>query len=181
MCPGELYPLRWENVLLTRDSGLIQIIKGKTKARRRFLSMVPIVFDVLSARHQAQGYPNDGWVFPSGSASGHLEQGSAKNQHAKAVQLSGIKPFEPYILRHTGLTDLAETGCDAYTLAKIAGHSSITITQRYCHPQAEAIERAFERKAAHGRKLVTCGSHPVNLLTEGGKVETSLSLAVSVD
>jgi hypothetical protein len=38
---------------------------------------------------------------------------------------------------------LAEKGCDAFTLAKIAGHSSITITQRYCHPQADAIERAF--------------------------------------
>jgi hypothetical protein len=38
---------------------------------------------------------------------------------------------------------LAESGCDTFTLARIAGHSSITITQRYCHPQADAIERAF--------------------------------------
>lgn len=38
---------------------------------------------------------------------------------------------------------LAESGCDAFTLARIAGHSSITITQRYCHPQADAIEREF--------------------------------------
>jgi hypothetical protein len=30
-------------------------------------------------------------------------------------------------------------------LARIAGHSSITITQRYCHPQADAIERAFAK------------------------------------
>ena len=27
--------------------------------------------------------------------------------------------------------------------AKIAGHSSITITQRYVHPQADAINRVF--------------------------------------
>jgi hypothetical protein len=32
-------------------------------------------------------------------------------------------------------------------LARIAGHSSITITQRYCHPQADAIERAFLKLA----------------------------------
>jgi len=55
---------------------------------------------------------------------------------------SRVKPFEPYCLRHTALTRLGEH-CDAFTLAKIAGHSSITITQRYCHPQADAIERAF--------------------------------------
>jgi integrase len=56
---------------------------------------------------------------------------------------AGLKPFEPYCLRHSALTRLAERGCDAFTLARIAGHSSITITQRYCHPQADAIERAF--------------------------------------
>jgi integrase len=63
-------------------------------------------------------------------------------RHTEAIK-AGVKPFEPYCLRHTALTRLAESGCDAFTLARIAGHSSITITQRYCHPQADAIERAF--------------------------------------
>lgn len=61
------------------------------------------------------------------------------------VITTGFKPFQPYCLRHTALTRLAEAGCDAFTLARIAGHSSITITQRYCHPQAEAVERAFAK------------------------------------
>ena len=65
-------------------------------------------------------------------------------RHQDAIT-AGIKPFEPYCLRHTALTRLAEAGCDAFTLARIAGHSSITITQRYCHPQAEAVERAFAK------------------------------------
>jgi site-specific recombinase XerD len=60
---------------------------------------------------------------------------------------TALKPFAPYCLRHTALTRLAESGCDAFTLARIAGHSSITITQRYCHPQADAIERAFTKLA----------------------------------
>ena len=51
--------------------------------------------------------------------------------------------FQPYILRYTALTQLAQSGCDAFTLARIAGCSSITITQRYIHPQADAIERGF--------------------------------------
>jgi hypothetical protein len=63
---------------------------------------------------------------------------------------AGVKAFEPYCLRHTALTRLAAAGCDAFTLARIAGHSSITITQRYCHPQAEAIEAAFGKVAAAG-------------------------------
>jgi hypothetical protein len=28
---------------------------------------------------------------------------------------------------------------------RIAGHSSITVSQRYIHPTPEAVERAFER------------------------------------
>jgi integrase len=185
--PGEVYDLRWENLSLDLN-GLTLIVSGKSKAARRQLPMTPQVHAALLNRHLQQGKPETGWVFPATSRSGHVEQGSAKNQHAKAVRIlasasaayvlwkkhgakgdwieqaarktgaaksfirrhafvvtSGFAEFEPYCLRHTALTRLAEAGCDAFTLAKIAGHSSITITQRYCHPQAEAIERAFAK------------------------------------
>jgi site-specific recombinase XerD len=72
----------------------------------------------------------------------------AKDQHALALRESKVKAFVPYCLRHTALTTLGEVGCDAFTLAKIAGHSSISITQRYVHPQADAIERAFAKLPA---------------------------------
>jgi integrase len=71
-------------------------------------------------------------------------------RHSGAVE-AGWKSFEPYCLRHSALTMLAESGCDAFTLARIAGHSSITITQRYCHPQADAIERAFRNLSGRHR------------------------------
>jgi integrase len=169
MRPGECYCLRWEHVLLNGGGGLIQIAKGKSKAARRILPMVPAVFNALKDRHEAQGCPPEGWVFPSGSASGHLEESTAKILHDRALKrirkahemdsaIPEVKPFEPYCLRHTALTNLTAAGCDAFTLARIAGHSSITITQRYCHPQADAIERAFAR-IAEGQKVVTDGGH----------------------
>jgi hypothetical protein len=43
------------------------------------------------------------------------------------------------------LTRLVESGVDAFTIMRIAGHSSITVSQRYIHPTPEAVERAFER------------------------------------
>jgi len=97
-------------------------------------------------------------VFPTTSREGHFNKDTAKDQHAKAIERANSKAekqrtkkliaFQPYVLRHTALTQLAQAGCDAFTLARIAGHSSITITQRYIHPQADAIERAFAPLAA---------------------------------
>jgi hypothetical protein len=34
---------------------------------------------------------------------------------------------------------------DAFTIMKIAGHSSITISQRYVYPSPESVESAFEK------------------------------------
>jgi integrase len=158
MRPGEVFPLRWETTSFNGNGGPIRITEGKSKTARRTLPMVPEVFAAPKARHLAQGEPAEGWVFPAKSASGHLEQGTAKKQHAKALKNSGVKPFEPYRLRHTALTNMGSLGIDSFTLARIAGHSSITMTQRYCHPQRDAIERAFA-VFGQGQKVVTEGGH----------------------
>jgi integrase len=147
MRPGEVFTLRWERVLLNADRPLLQVAGGKSKAAKRILPLVPVVYSALLHRWYEQGRPEEGWVFPSGSREGHFNGDTAKDQHAIALRKSKIARFEPYILRHTALTRLAESGCDVFTLARIAGHSSITITQRYVHPQADAVERAF---AAYG-------------------------------
>jgi integrase len=152
MRPSEVFSLRWENILLNGSGGLLQITDGKSKAARRMLPLVPTVYSALKARQSKR----EGWVFPADTESGHLEGGSAKNYHARALAAikkgaaeqkihNPLKSFPPYTMRHTALTRLADAGCDAFTLARIAGHSSITITQRYCHPQADAIERAFAK------------------------------------
>src|SRR6266496_2965779 len=163
MRPGEAYKLRWEHVLLNGKGGLIQVADGKTKAARRFLPMVPEVYAALKRRRAEQSDPATDWVFPSGSASGHIEECSARLYHNEALQKltaasaayeawdkggckcdwlnaateatklepeylkkhsatiqTGYKRFEIYCLRHSALTMLAESGCDAFTLARIA-------------------------------------------------------------
>ena len=60
-----------------------------------------------------------------------------------------MRPFVLYSLRNTFLTRLGESGCDAWTLARIAGHSSIAISSRYVHPGEDAILAAVERMGGH--------------------------------
>jgi integrase len=162
MRPGEAFCLRWENISLNGTGGLVQVVDGKTRAARRMLPMIPSVYAALKSRHERAERPEAGWVFPSCSREGHFNKDTAKDQHAKAIQKANEKAtknglrelvfFQPYILRHTALTQLAEAGCDAFTLARIAGHTSITITQRYIHPQADAIQRAFAPLAVQATK-----------------------------
>ena len=68
----------------------------------------------------------------------------------KALKLSGVRFFVLYSLRHTFLTRLGQNGCDAWTLARIAGHSSISMSKRYVHPSEDAVLDAIERLQAGG-------------------------------
>ena len=45
--------------------------------------------------------------------------------------------------RHTFSTRLGKAGADAFTIQKLAGHSSITISQRYVHADREVKESAI--------------------------------------
>ena len=54
-----------------------------------------------------------------------------------------------YSLRHTFLTRLGESGCDAWTLARIAGHSNVSMSSRYVHPSEGAVLTAMARLGGH--------------------------------
>src|SRR5215472_16333051 len=95
------------------------------------------------------GQPIEGWVWPASTRSGRIESCSLKRQHRNALRLSGVRPFVLYSLRHTFLTRLGESGCDAWTLARIAGHSNMTISSRYVHPSEEAVLNALSRLGSH--------------------------------
>jgi len=60
-----------------------------------------------------------------------------------------VPAFVLYSLRHTFLTRLGESGCDAWTLARIAGHSSISMSSRYVHPSDDAVLAAMSRLGGH--------------------------------
>jgi hypothetical protein len=51
----------------------------------------------------------------------------------------------PVIFSGTFLTRLGQSGCDAWTLARIAGHRSIAISTRYVHPSEDTVLPAMLR------------------------------------
>ena len=156
--PDEAYCLRWEHVNWDNGrNGSVFVATGKTPAARRVVPMTPRLKFLLEARWEIANSPADGWVWPSTTKSGHFEQSTLKKRHGKALAAarigeSKIRPFLIYSARHTFLTRLGESGCDVWTLARIAGHSSIAVSMRYVHPSQEAVERAMTHLTGHNSR-----------------------------
>ena len=148
--PEECFRLRWELISWNNGrNGTLLVTHGKTAAARRLLPMTQRARAILEFAWECQGKPSEGWVWPAHTQSGHIEPSSLKAQHRKALGLAGVSSFVLYSLRHTFLTRLGESGCDAWTLARIAGHSSISVSARYVHPSEGAVHDAIERLGGH--------------------------------
>jgi integrase len=160
MRPDECYRMRWEDVTWANGrNGSLLVRLGKTAAARRVLPMTLRVRTVLERRWNGAGMPTEGWLWPAPTESGHIDHSSLKKQHARAFRITNaevnktkvapITPFVLYSFRHTFLTRLGQSGCDAWTLAKIAGHSSIAISSRYVHPSEDTVLTAMANLGGH--------------------------------
>jgi len=150
MRPEECFRLRWESITWANGRhGSLLVTHGKTAAARRMLPMTPRVRTVLEARWNRAQKPLEGWVWVAPTASGHVEPSTLKKQHARTFQSIAeeakknndkpVRPFVLYTLRHTFLTRLGDSGCNVWTLARIAGHSSIQMSSRYVHPSDDSV------------------------------------------
>lgn len=94
----------------------------------------------------------EGWLWPADESSlkeQHTKTFRTLNQSAEKNELPRITPFVLYSFRHTFLTRLGQSAGDAWTLARIAGHSSIAISSRYVHPSVDTVLAALSRLGGH--------------------------------
>ncbi|MFF7361931.1 tyrosine-type recombinase/integrase [Streptomyces sp. NPDC008125] len=61
----------------------------------------------------------------------------------------GYEHLRRHDLRQTGLTWFADAGVHVHVLRRIAGHGSLTTTQRYLHPDVHKITAAGAALSAH--------------------------------
>jgi integrase len=78
---------------------------------------------------------------------------SIQKSHLRAIRKAGLGRFPFYCWRHTFGTRCAESGMDRHTLAKLMGHSSPRITEKYyIHVTEPHISSGFERFMAYQAK-----------------------------
>lgn len=149
---GEALNLEWADVTLEPISGsrfgFIRIREGKSKSARRILPLTDNASVMLKSRNADLSGP---FVFGNREGKRYLSTSiNHLHRNAFAPKKDGARSqlfpgdFVLHSLRHTMLTRLGESGVDAFTIMRIAGHSSIVVSQRYIHPTPESVERAFE-------------------------------------
>ena len=147
MRPDECYRLEWPYITFVAGKyGTLLILDGKSVAARRRLPLTQRVRTLLENRWISSGKPEEGFVFPAPTKSGHADQSTIKKQHAKALKLSGVREFVLYSFRHTFATRLAENGIDAWALTRVMGWSDVSMAKRYVHLGDDIIHCAMSQK-----------------------------------
>ena len=159
---SELFPLEWSNVHLecTEDAphGFVHVPQGKTDSAVRNIPLTPRTRETLLARKQLLVGPKGHkrlcgelkYVFPGEGNSAHLV--TVQHAHERAVANAGLEPFEFYCWRHTFGTRCAESRMDKFTLARLMGHSSPRVAERYyIHVTEPHVMTGFERFADYQR------------------------------
>jgi integrase len=156
---SELFTLEWANVHSEPSAegqhGHIHVPGGKTDAARRNVPLTPRAKAVLQMR-RSERTTTSRFVFPGPGMSGHIV--TVQHSHERAIERvnkeareaglekPAIEPFEFYCWRHTCGTRWAEAGMDKYTVARLMGHSSPRVAERYyIHVTEPHVTSGFER------------------------------------
>ena len=83
--------------------------------------------------------------------------------HERVREVLGLpREFVLHSLRHTFGTRLGATGTDVFTIQRLMGHSSITVSQRYVHPTPEIMENAIPAQERASQDFADRPDSPTN-------------------
>jgi integrase len=142
----ELRELKWLDVHFEpvgdAQRGYVHVRGTKSKNSNRKLSLTVTARMVLESQQQISKCE---YVFVSDQSHEKPASISAINHAHERTRdvLEMTTEFVPHSFRHTFGTRLGEAGADAFTIMRIMGHSSITVSQRYVHPTSGTMENAI--------------------------------------
>ncbi|MFC9488235.1 tyrosine-type recombinase/integrase [Streptomyces hydrogenans] len=124
--------------------------KGTKGKRARQVPIIEEIRPLVAQRVLAAG-PDPGARLFTGPRGGRISTAVLRDatHWDDVVTRLGYEHLRRHDLRHTGLTWFADAGVQVHVLRKIAGHGSLTTTQRYLHPDVHKITAAGAALSAH--------------------------------
>jgi integrase len=117
--------------------------KGTKGKRARVVPLIVDVRDLVQRRIDSLDARPDARLF-TGPRGGRITTAVFRDatHWDDVVSELGLERLRRHALRHTGLTWMADAGVPVHVLRIIAGHGSLTTTQRYLHPDRRAVTAA---------------------------------------
>ncbi|WP_318209578.1 MULTISPECIES: site-specific integrase [unclassified Streptomyces] len=124
--------------------------KGTKGKRARQVPIIEEIRPLVAQRVLAAGPDPNARLF-TGPRGGRITTAVLRDatHWDTVVTKLGYEHLRRHDLRHTGLTWFADAGVQVHVLRKIAGHGSLTTTQRYLHPDTHKITAAGAALSAH--------------------------------
>jgi len=143
MRKNELLSLKWSNVDL--DNNVITIESTNTKNKK--LKRIPINSSLRKLLlEQKLKTSFSSYVFLNPGGNPYLGKFSLTTCFKNACSRAGIQELRFHDLRHTAATRMIEAGASIVAVSKILGHSTLTMTMRYSHPD-NSLKEAVEKLA----------------------------------
>ena len=167
MRESELIALRWRDVDMEGGSVLIRRGKGG-KSRPAFLVAKAVAAlrawrKVVLLRHGREALANSEPIFIRSGGRATFIYRSEKPRPLRPVTARCIQKLVatrgvsalgrrlwPHLLRHAALTQMLERGAALPALSKIAGHASLSTTQRYTHVNETYLRGQAARLSGEG-------------------------------
>lgn len=140
---SEALELKWSHVSFAEG---FLTVTGKG-SRKRAIPLTVKVQAALLSQHELN--LSSVYVFPRHRAEGWSSEepavfDSIRTRWEKRFKKAGVPGLHFHWLRHTRATLLANSGANLDTVGTILGHSQVSTTQGYLHPDLEALRRAME-------------------------------------
>jgi integrase len=158
----EACDLEWSSVSLEPGNAYVRVEKGKTKYSRRTVPLTERARAVLEVRYKFT-HPNrvdsetgellpveqhgvrSNFVFTAIGGRRKMTRYWPTEQFKQIRQKLGLPDTcVIHSLRHSFCSALGNSGAGAFEIQRLAGHSSVAISQRYVHSTQERLESAIE-------------------------------------
>jgi len=179
---GECCGLTWDRVHISDHEAYIYIDRGKTKRATRY---VPLTKSAQAILKNQRAISRSNFVFVRYGERVKKERWykAPVSRHTVSEQFSNRRdqlglPWDAVLhsTRHTALTDLGAAGADAFTIKQVAGHASVTTSERYVHPVPKVIQSAIDNLEKYrGQDAEKCRSVETS---DSGKSPATISATV---
>ena len=135
---SEVLSSRWSQISL--DDRRLFIPDPKNR-KPRYVALNSQALWLLSRMHEQRDKSVD-WVFPSDSATGHLQE--VRRTFSRILKMAKIHEFRLHDCRRTHASILINAGASLYEVKDILGHQDLRSTQVYARLATSSLARTSE-------------------------------------